>query len=379
MLAERELKIDPNELLVFNQLILELWNRRDENFGNAGEIRNIVEGLDRRRASRIIENGLSDTDVVRIDDLPMSYIHLLPTSLTEQSDVLKELDGLVGLVEVKNYLLNLINRLEYENIRTKTQSILTRRPKLNHLVFKGNPGTGKTTVARLVGKIYHSLGLLRKGHCVEVTRVDLVAGYVGQSAIKTMEKIHEALDGVLFIDEAYSLVNESGQNYGQEVIDTLVKAMENYQSRFIVIIAGYPNEIDSLLMTNPGLVSRFASHLTFEDYSSDELGKILSNSLEDNGYIYTEDVIKKAELFLEAEKQLQQKYFGNARSALTLFETIISRMAQRIVPLIKSSTNAPNDTFLNTVLVEDVPEPQTFILPQDQLNLLTARKNKARF
>ena len=359
-LRQKELVVTPEMSKTLTDLARELWRQKNEHFGNAGEMRNLAEGLDRRHASRVVVQGLSDDEPLKADDIPPAYQHLLPGEIPNPSQFLTELEKLVGLSEVKEFLKNWFYRLEFENLRYHTQAGSAQRPKLLHMVFKGNPGTGKTTVARLVGKIYQALGLLRQGHCVEVSRVDLVAGYVGQTAQKTKEKIKAALDGVLFIDEAYSLANDTASGFGQEAIDMLVKAMEDYQGRFVVILAGYPDEINQLLAANPGLHSRFAQQLDFKDYSLAELVEILQKNMQQEGYIFSEAVLQKAQEYLRQSKQRYQRYFGNARTVQTLFEMIKTRLAQRVVPLTRSAVPEELAQMLNTIQPEDVPEPEVY-------------------
>jgi stage V sporulation protein K len=213
----------------------------------------------------------------------------------------------------------------------------------------------------MIGGIYHQLGLLNRGHCVEVTRVDLVAGFSGQTSQKTLEKIKQAVDGVLFIDEAYTLVSDPISGFGQEAVDTLVKAMEDFQGRLVVIVAGYTEPMNSFLLTNPGLLSRFAIQLDFVDFSLDQLIDILIRNLEKEGYTIENPACQKAREYLQHTISRQGKFFGNARSILSMMEEIKNNLAKRVLPLIKVSSSQQNDVLLNTITANDIPEPEAYL------------------
>jgi SpoVK/Ycf46/Vps4 family AAA+-type ATPase len=287
------------------------------------------------------------------EDLPDEYRRLRNTKPPIVDEILGELKHLVGLRPFREYLTNLVYRVQYEDARTKLDPDYRPADPLEHLVFTGNPGTGKTTAARLVGKIYHSLGRLQKGHCVEVSRADLVAGYVGQTALKTTERIKEALDGVLFIDEAYALARESTNDFGQEAIDTLVKAIEDHRERLVVIAAGYPGPMEDFLRSNPGLNSRFASRILFAGYSTDELGQILENLAASEGYALSEDVKRKASQYLEMLRGAEI-HFGNGRAVRNLFGEMKMLMARRLMTQPVASDALDKETLV-TLALEDVP------------------------
>jgi SpoVK/Ycf46/Vps4 family AAA+-type ATPase len=277
--------------------------------------------------------------------------------------LLGSLNEMVGLAPIKQYMVRMVQRLKVESAFKKARPTNSPCSYVQHLVFCGNPGTGKTSVARLIGNIYHSLGLLRKGHCVEVSRADLVAGYVGQTALKTNEKIKQALDGILFIDEAYGLSRGGENDYGQEAIDSLVKAMDTYAGRLVVIIAGYPKEMEHFLNSNPGLSSRFAPPVYFPDFQPAELVDIFEKLAKKEGYLYTPEILPDIRLNMELSRRhmllLHKRSFGNARAALEIFDQMKGRLAERLMNL-PAFTEAPgslDQALFQTFIAEDVPEP----------------------
>jgi len=243
---------------------------------------------------------------------------------------MEELDELVGLKTIKHDVKELVALAKVRKIREEKG--MKPVPVSLHLVFSGNPGTGKTTVARILAKLYKEIGILETGQLIETDRSGLVAGYVGQTAIKTREKINEAMGGVLFIDEAYAL-NQEGENYGQESIDTILKAMEDYRDKFIVICAGYTDLMKEFIESNPGLKSRFNKFFEFPDYTVDELEQIFKLQCDKYQYKLTEEAeaaVRDEIVFRESTKG---ENFANAREVRNLFEKIITNQAARVADL----------------------------------------------
>jgi Cdc6-like AAA superfamily ATPase len=242
---------------------------------------------------------------------------------------LAELDALIGLASVKREVRSLVNLMRVRELRR--QSGLPLSEVTLHLVFTGNPGTGKTTVARLFAEICRALGVLKRGHLVEVDRAGLVGGYVGQTALKTKQVIESAIDGVLFIDEAYSLTRSKSENdYGMECIATLLKAMEDHRDALIVIAAGYTDPMRAFLESNPGLRSRFTKEVWFPDYTGDELLRIFNYIVDINGYKFAAGVREIVRDHIAVIYQHKGDDFGNAREMRTLFEEVIQRQADRL-------------------------------------------------
>jgi stage V sporulation protein K len=248
-----------------------------------------------------------------------------PRSLEELQ---AELDGLVGLESIKEQVRSLVAFLQIQGQRLEHG--LPEVATSQHLVFLGNPGTGKTTIARLLAQMYRAMGLLKKGHLVEVDRAGLVGEYVGMTALKTDRAIRRALDGVLFIDEAYALARpgQRGVDFGQEAVETLLKRMEDHRHRLVVIVAGYPRLMNEFLDSNPGLRSRFARQLVFPDYSGDELIAITERFAEQNKYRLTGTAAGELRrIFISAHRG---EGFGNARYARTIFEQALNAQALRL-------------------------------------------------
>lgn len=272
-------------------------------------------------------------------------------------DLLIEMDNLVGLQRVKGEIRALLQFVHVQELR-REKKISVSKPSL-HSVFYGSPGTGKTTVARLYGQMLAAMGLLSKGHLVETDRSGLIGGYVGQTALKTDEKITEALGGVLFIDEAYALSkgDDVHWDYGEEAISILLKRMEDYRDDFVVIVAGYPEPMGRFLSSNEGLKSRFSTYIHFEDYSPQEMAEIFARICKKENYSPTEEALDFVFTSIDYNYSIRDKTFGNARFVRNLFEAVIKNQALRIGSTIKD----PSSEELRVILPNDIP----FVTPTD--------------
>ena len=274
----------------------------------------------------------------------------LPESEPTLEELLAELDGLCGLEQVKQDVKSLINLVKVRRLRQEHG--LPVPPMSLHLVFLGNPGTGKTTVARLLAKIYRAIGVLSKGQLVEVDRSGLVAGFVGQTALKTGEVIEKALGGVLFIDEAYALANQDAPNdFGREAIETLLKGMEDHRDDLIVIAAGYTELMGRFLHANPGLESRFNKYFYFEDYNGAQLLAIFQSMCAKNGYTLDDKATEYAESYFKTLYEERDENFGNARDVRNVFERAVARQSDRVAALEK-----PGKEELMALTVADLQE-----------------------
>ncbi len=346
--------ITPELSHTLTNLFTQLYENRDQNFGNAGLVENLFKEMDDLRSYRVIEQQLDSVgEPFQLADLPPQYRKILQQERKNQDSVeqlLQELDNLTGLQEVKSAIREIIET-QLANQRLKEAGLIVGdETETRHLLFTGNPGTGKTTVARLIGRMFHSLGLLRKGQFVEVDRRNMVAGYVGQTAEKTAKVIESALDGVLFIDEAYGLSrSESGNDYGREALDTLVPMMENQRDRLVVILAGYSREMEQFMESNSGIASRIAYKIEFPDYTGEEMHSIFLGVCQKDGRICPADVSARLrEVFISLYKN-RGRNFGNGRDVRNYYEKIVRRQKSRI--LRDNLTGAA----MMTLALEDIP------------------------
>ena len=262
-------------------------------------------------------------------------------------DLLDELNALIGLEKVKGKVQDLIVYQKVQKLR-REKNLYAKKNTL-HLAFTGNPGTGKTTVARIVGRIYKKIGLLSTGHFVEVSRTDLIAGYQGQTALKVKKVIEQAKGGVLFIDEAYSITeNDHSDSYGRECLTELTKALEDYREDLVVIVAGYTEPMNKFFESNPGLKSRFNTFIEFDDYNSVELDNILLSMCQSNDYVLDDAIKEKIHLYFEQQISLKDENFANARLARNLYDDLVMNHAKRVIKV-----NNPNKDDLAIIKAED--------------------------
>jgi SpoVK/Ycf46/Vps4 family AAA+-type ATPase len=344
------------------KMILELYKNRSKDFANGRTMRSLFDQICKKQAQRLQNGDLSSMSdeqlmTIEVDDIP--YDAPKEVNYTECLD---RLNGLVGLDAVKKEIANLA---AYLNLQIKRGETATFQGK--HYVFTGNPGTGKTTVARIMADVFKNLGILSRGQLVEADRSKLVAGYSGQTAIKTNQLIDSAIGGVLFIDEAYTLRSSDTDSFGSEAIDTLLKRLEDDRGKFVCIAAGYTEQMHNFIDSNPGLKSRFTQTIHFDDYNPDELTEIFANMVKGKNFIIDESMRDAVHRQFEQLYLRRDKNFGNAREARRIFDETVERQSQRLVKQMSmpgvqvSDTEADGFSFedMYRLLPEDLPMSQS--------------------
>lgn len=299
----------------------------DDNFANARTVRNIIESAIREKAYRTGDMRLSKEDMSLLE--PIDFGDNLKYELVDIDSIMEQLNNLTGLKEVKEIINKVINFIKLSKKREEMGVKST--PLSLNMIFTGSPGTGKTTVARLVSQILKSIGILKKGHLVEVTREDLVGKYIGQTGPKTLEKIKEAYGGVLFMDEAYSLCQNSESDFGKEALATIIKEMEDNRDKLVIIMAGYTNEMNQLVNLNPGLKSRIGYFIEFSDYKPQELFEIFINFCKSENYTISNEAEDKIKYVFDNIYNNRDRNFGNGRAVRQIFENIKIQQAERVI------------------------------------------------
>jgi tetratricopeptide (TPR) repeat protein len=328
------------------------YSIRDENFGNARMVRNTFENIVKAQSVRISDYASITKEILTtltLEDIENALDGIFEEVKEDNLEMaLADLNKLIGLENVKGQIMSLINFIKVEKMRNEKGLSQNQQPSL-HFVFQGSPGTGKTTVARLLGRIFKAIGILSKGHVVEVDRSQLIGEHVGATAPKTNKAIDKAMHGVLFIDEAYTLYSSSQQDFGNEAIATLLKRMEDDRAKLIVVAAGYKKNMKDFISSNPGLESRFTQYINFDDYQPQQLLAIFLSLCKSNNYQLATTLEEQLLLFFETVYQNRDIHFGNARLVRNLFEKIVAAQANRI-----SALNIVSNEELITILQEDI-------------------------
>ncbi|WP_244084458.1 AAA family ATPase [Desulforhabdus sp. TSK] len=333
--------------------LFEIWTvDRGKDFGNARDVHRLVERMRECRSERLDLSNCSDAEMLMFlpQDIPDEDRKRIGTRMNRLEDILGSMDHLVGLSRVKETVRSLINRIKVEKARENEEKLAP-----GHYLFVGNPGTGKTTVARLMGSMFHALGLLKKGHLVEVGRSDLVGAYQGHTALKTKDILERSLDGVLFIDEAYQLVQDSHDSFGKEALETLVAFMENHRDRLCIVAAGYPEPMYRFIQENPGLPSRFPSQIVFDDYSAEEMLAIFRQMAADRNMILGDGLDDALLASFEGLVETAGRTFGNGREVRNLFDAICSRQADRLAGFAGDLGSADRKSLF-TLEISDLPQ-----------------------
>lgn len=346
---EKEVKLSPAAAEKLDHIILEAYRKRDRSFGNARYVFDLIEKCKLNLGLRVMGelnpeqmdadflSTIEPQDVTGLQREGANQLPRIPVDEQLLQSALIELESLVGMQKVKKQILDMVRLVRF--YKENGKDVLNRF--FLHTVLVGNPGTGKTTIARILTNIYKALGILERGHMVETDRQGLVAGYVGQTAIKTAEKIDEAIGGVLFIDEAYALSNTAGHSdYGQEAIQTLLKRMEDDRGAFFVFVAGYPDNMEAFLKANPGLSSRFDKILKFEDYEPEELFRIAVGMLSEEALILADEAEVALREYLEQLYRTRDKYFGNARTIRGVVQNLIKEHNLKLAAIDPASRTA---------------------------------------
>lgn len=328
-----------------------MYASRDKDFANGRTMRHLFDSICKRQAQRLEKVGMN---TITNDQLMMIEEADIPYEAPKNIDFnqcFRKFDGMVGLATVKQEITNLAS---YINLQIKRGEKDIFQGK--HYVFTGNPGTGKTTVARIMADVFRTLGVLGRGQLIEADRSKFVAGYSGQTAIKTNQLIDSALGGVLFIDEAYTLKNNSNDSFGAEAIDTLLKRLEDDRGKFICIVAGYTDKMHDFIDSNPGLKSRFTQTIHFDDYTAEELTQIFCNLVKRKNFTIDNDATQAIDRFFQQLCLRKDKNFGNAREARRIFDETIESQSQRLVGLIDNPTFNESDMY--RITVDDLPLQQ---------------------
>jgi SpoVK/Ycf46/Vps4 family AAA+-type ATPase len=349
---EKKYVFTPEAKQLALKMITEIYNSRDKDFANGRTMRQLFDKICSKQAERLQKGNmamLTNEQMMSIDVADIPYE--APKSVN-YTDCLSKLNGMVGLAGVKKEISNLAAFLNLQIRRGETNTFQGK-----HYIFTGNPGTGKTTVARIMADVFRTLGILSRGQLVEADRSKLVAGFSGQTAIKTNQLIDSAMGGVLFIDEAYTLKSNDGDSFGAEAIDTLLKRLEDDRGKFICIVAGYTDQMHDFIDTNPGLKSRFTQTIHFDDYTPDELTEIFINLAKGKNFTVDEETKGAIHRQFEQLYLRRDKNFGNAREARRIFDQAVEKQSQRLVEAINHPDFKEEDMY--RITTADLPMAQS--------------------